>query len=115
MEDTFVLEDVTIKSENDERKSKLHKHSKTEIDVIASETYGFNPGQNLDIKTNLRVSVPDGKRLVVSTMRPLLLMGNPFFEGGKLTLRVHNSLTGKNGAYIISPGEIICRLTIISK
>jgi hypothetical protein len=93
----------------------VHKHSKSEIDVIATETYGFNPGQNIDIKTNLKIDIPSGKELVVTTMRPLMLIGSPFFNGGKLTLRMHNSMTGKSGAYIISPGELICRLTVVSK
>ena len=108
----FVMEDVKITSVGES--SKVHKHSKSEIDVISSETYGFNPGENIDIKTNLKINIPSGKKLVVTPMKPLLLIGSPFFEGGKLTLRMHNSLTGKSGVYIVSPGELICRLTVVS-
>lgn len=111
-----IMNDVIIKSkESDENTSRVHRHSKSEIDVIATETYGFNPGQNIDIKTNLTIDVPDDKELVVSTMKPLLLIGSPFFKGGRLTLRMHNSMIGRNGVYIVSPGELICRLTLVSK
>lgn len=110
-----VMNDVLIKSAESENTSKVHRHSKSEIDIIATETYGFNPGQNIDIKTNLKIDIPNGKKLVVTTMKPLLLIGSPFFSGGKLTLRMHNSLIGKNGVYIVSPGELICRLTVVSK
>lgn len=110
-----ILEDISIKSTESENASKVHMCSKSEIDIIATETYGFNPGQNIDIKTNLKINVPNSKKMVITTSKPLLLMGSPFFNGGKLTLRIHNSLTGKNGAYIISPGELICRLTVVSK
>lgn len=110
-----LMNDVLIKSASEENTSRIHKHSKSEIDIIATETYGFNPGQNIDIKTNLKIEIPKDKRLVVTTIKPLLLIGSPFFQGGKLTLRMHNSLIGKNGAHIISPGELICRLTVVSK
>lgn len=109
------MNDVLIKAANANNTSRVHKHSKSEIDVIATETYGFNPGQNIDIKTNLKIEIPTGKQLVVTAMKPLLLIGSPFFQGGKLTLRMHNSLVGKNGVHIVSPGELICRLTLVSK
>jgi hypothetical protein len=109
----IIMNGISITSSN--VISHVRKHSESEIDIIATETYGFNPGQNIDIKTDLKIEMPKDKQLVVTTIKPLLLIGSPFFQNGKLTLKMHNSMVGKNGAYIVSPGELLCRLTVVSK
>ena len=107
------MKDVIIKKNIES--SIVCERNDSEIDILASCTYGFNPGQNIDVKTNLKIDLPEKKIMVIETEKPLLLMGSPFFKGGKLTIRLHNSLVGKYGAHIISPGERICRLTLMSK
>lgn len=99
----------------DDTSCEIKKRNAREIDIVSTETYGFNPGQNMDIHTNLKINVPDDKIVILTTDKPLLLIGSPIFEGGKLTLRLHNSRIGKYGAHILSPGENVCRLTIASK
>lgn len=95
--------------------SNFKKINKTEMSILSTETYGFNPGQNLDIKTHLDMTLPEGTEFVITPMRPLLLIGEPFYKGGKLTLRFHNSMIGKSGACIISKGDVVCKLTLVSK
>lgn len=100
---------------SDDDSCTIRKHNTNEIDIVSKETYGFNPGQNIDIQTNLKISVPDDKMVIVTTEKPLLLIGSPIFEGGKLTLRLHNSRIGKYGAHILSPGDNVCRLIVAKK
>ena len=109
-----TFEHIEIKQLN-EKSCPWKKHGENEIDVLSYEVYGFNPGQNLDIKTNLALAIPDDKMCIIMPTKPLLLLHTPIFEGGKLTFRVHNSSVGKYGTHIVSPGETICRLRVVSK
>ena len=85
------------------------------IEIFANETYGFNSGQNIDIKTGLNFKFPKNTHCIIKPEKPLLMMGQPFYDGGALTLRFHNSYVGKNGAYIISKGEPLCKLIAVKQ
>lgn len=100
--------------ELDETSSKIKQCGPKEFKIISKDVYGFNPGQNVDIKTNIMINIPKGKAVVITPARPLLLIGSPFFNGGKLTMRLHNSQTGKYGTYIVGRNEELCKLTVVS-